>query len=341
MITTLPNLLRDQNLRDKHYFRFDVMAARLLPIRSHRDLQALASHPEWAGRALVLGGGSNLLIAKPMLSDWVLSLQNTGFVLVKEDASSVILDVQAGMSWDALVRQCVARSWVGLEALSMIPGTVGGAVVQNIGAYGATLADRVVSCQVWSFANHACETWDCDACAFGYRSSAFKQSPGHVVLSVRLRLAKDGVSSLRYEALQRLAKEAGVIRPTPSQVREWVMAMRKQKLPDPKHYPNAGSFFKNPVVTIAHHEMLLRTHPSLVAWPDPGGMKLAAGQLIEACGLKGYRMGGVCVSPKHALVLVHDGEAMPTDLLALMNHVQACVKATYGVQLVPEVQIIG
>ncbi len=313
---------------------------------------------------LVMGEGSNMVFASEQVSGIALLMRLTGVRQVAQTRHTVTWRVAAGESWHGLVQTSLCAGLCGLENLSLIPGTVGAAPVQNIGAYGVELSERVVQVEVMERESGAVRFLTPDACQFGYRSSLFKAPEGasYIILSVDVRL--DRYHPTRYRpqlgygqlASRVAAFQAGGLALTPSTVSRAVMAIRREKLPDPNRLPNVGSFFKNPTVSRAHYERLRRRYSTLVAYPVPQQAehyKLAAGWLIEQAGLKGYRMGPVAVHKQQALVLVNCAQE-PTsgaavgrkavcrgrDLLALAEHIQAVVMDQYGVALEVEPKVV-
>lgn len=302
-------------------------------LRSQDDLPALAglarSH---GGGVLVLGGGSNLVLP-PRVRGLVARMALRGIRLAGEDDQARVVEAAAGETWHDLVTYCVGRNWGGLENLALIPGTVGAAPVQNIGAYGVELRDRFAGLVAYDMLRDAWVEMDAGQCAFAYRDSVFKREPGRWVISaVRLRLPRRWTPVLDYPDLRR---HEGLARsPTVRDVYEVVCAIRGAKLPDPAVLGNAGSFFKNPVVPAVQYDRLRADFPGLVAYPqEDGTYKLAAGWLIDQCGWKGRRMGPVGVHERQALVLVNHGGARSGDVLALAEAVRRDVRERYGLEL--------
>ncbi len=302
--------------------------------------------------AFVLGGGSNLVVADEGFRGLVVRVTARGRTW-SEAEGEVRVEAQAGETWDDLVADAVARRAAGLECLSGIPGTVGAAPVQNIGAYGQELAATVRRVRVLDRDTLAIAELDRDACGFGYRDSAFKRAPERfLVLALTLGLAKQGAPTVRYDEL------AAAVGPDPglANVRQAVLDLRRRKSmlldeADPNGR-SAGSFFTNPIVTsafadqVAARAVALHAAPSAQAMPrfplGDGRVKLAAGWLIERAGLaKGFRMGPVGISSRHALALVHHGGATTEDLLRLACHVHDTVLARFGIALVPEPVFLG
>lgn len=279
----------------------------------------------------ILGGGSNVVLSSRFDGITAL-LALRGRSIIEQTSQATLIEAAAGEVWHDLVRWTVNQGVGGLENLAFIPGTVGAAPVQNIGAYGAELADIFHSLTAYDRASGATLTIDKKDCAFGYRDSTFKRHPNrYVVLSVRLALPQSWTPNLRFAGLTDLADATEL---DPQKVMERVIALRTSKLPDWRTTPNAGSFFQNPIVTTENAAPVLEEFPSAPCYPQADGRaKLSAGWLIENSGLKGYRMGPAGISERHALVLVNHGGAQQSDIAALANHVKATVLARFGIEL--------
>jgi UDP-N-acetylmuramate dehydrogenase len=315
----------------------------LARVRGANDLAALSADPRVAGLPrLVLGGGSNLLLTRDF-EGLVLKVEVAGLRDLGAAGDAWQVEVGAGEGWHATVERLLAMGRPGLENLALIPGSCGAAPVQNIGAYGLELAQRFDSLTAWDFAAGRLVRMTAAECAFGYRDSLFKHAPAGrlLILSVTLALPRRWRPVEGYAELARVLQARGVARPDARAVFEAVVAIRRRKLPDPAVVGNAGSFFKNPVVSRETHQALLARHPSLVGHPLPGGgVKLAAGWLIEAVGLKGAVRGRAGVYDKQALVLVNRGGATGAEILALAREVQDKVAEAFGVWLEPEPVIL-
>lgn len=299
------------------------------------DSQELQTALDFAARndirPFILGGGSNLLITSPFVDRLVIRMAIEGFDVNEEEKT---VRVGAGECWHETVRRVLSMGWGGLENLALIPGTVGGAVVQNIGAYGAEVAQFVKTVEIYDPQTGEVRHLNNADCDFGYRHSIFKAEPGDqwIVLSVTLQFQADWKANLSYRELAVAfeSKEA-----TPEAIYEAVVAARTRKLPDPALLPSAGSFFKNPIVTREAFQALLVKFPSIVHYPLSGGReKLAAGWLIEQAGLKGAREGAAGTYDKQALVLVnHEGKASGQELIAFASRIEQAVEAMFGVHL--------
>jgi UDP-N-acetylmuramate dehydrogenase len=266
-----------------------------------------------------------------------------GIRLAEERADAWIVEAGAGESWHELVAHTLANGWPGLENLALIPGTVGAAPVQNIGAYGVELKDRFESLDAVDLVTGRTQTLFADTCAFGYRHSVFKESLANrtVITRVRFRCPKPWQPVLGYLDLERKMAETGIAAPSAQQVFDWVCAIRRAKLPDPAVIGNAGSFFKNPVVTIEQCRDIIGRDPEIVHYPLPdGSIKLAAGWMIDACGWKGKHVGQAGVYEKQALVLVNRGGAIGSEVMLLAGAIQESVYGRFGIRLEPEPLVV-
>lgn len=303
-------------------------------------LEALAFAKQNTLPIHVLSGGSNVLM-RPSIQGLVLHMDIAKRVVMRQN-DSVQLTLGAGENWHETVAWTVEQGFSGLEAMALIPGRVGAAPVQNIGAYGVELCDVLVSVRVYDLVSESFRTLSVAACQFGYRDSLFKHQPGqYIITEVVLCLsATPRASGQRYAALASYLNEQGITEPSPADIFNAVCAVRCSKLPDPAQLGNAGSFFKNPVIDAAHYQHILVDLPDVVGYPQPDGyVKLAAGWLIERCGWKGQRKGAVGVYEKQALVLVHYGSGDLEALLALAEEIQTSVLTTFGVTLEREPQL--
>lgn len=300
-------------------------------------LSALAAHyPYW----LALGGGSNMVLGSS-LDGLVVQVALRGIRLVQARDDAWIVEAAAGECWHDFVAHCVAQGWDGLENLALIPGTVGAAPVQNIGAYGVELADRFDSLTAWDMVRGEWVQMSAADSGFAYRDSRYKREGRWIITAVRFALPRPWQPVLDYPDLRRWpALQQG--QPDARAIFEAVCAIRRAKLPDPALIGNAGSFFKNPLVDAATREQLLARFPDLVSYAQPDGRyKLAAGWLIDQCGWKGRSLGAAGVHDRQALVLVNRGGADATDVLRLARAIQADVAARFGVQLEPEPVVVN
>ncbi|MFK2891218.1 UDP-N-acetylmuramate dehydrogenase [Dyella flagellata] len=335
-------LIENASLLHRNTLRVDARAKLLAEVRDASKLPELLDFPAIrSSRLLVLGEGSNLLLAGDV-DGTVLAMETRG-VHVEHDGGLARIAVAAGERWDDFVRWTLGQGFAGLENLILIPGTVGAAPIQNIGAYGTEVAEFIESVEAWDRIERRVVTLDRDACAFGYRDSLFKHEPDRfIVTAVRFALPRQHALRLDYAGIREELERMGVSNPAPFHVAEAVVHLRTRKLPDPAVIGNAGSFFKNPIVPAALGEALKREHPELVAWPGKDGRwKLSAAWLIETAGFKGTRESDAGISNRHALVLVNHGKASGQDLLAFAQRVIEGVHARFGVRLEPEPVVIG
>jgi UDP-N-acetylmuramate dehydrogenase len=335
-------LIENASLANRNTLRVDARASLLAEIRDASKLPELLDFPAIRnGRLLVLGEGSNVLFTGDF-DGTVLAMETRG-VQVESDGDSARIAVAAGERWDDFVRWTLGHGYAGLENLILIPGTVGAAPIQNIGAYGCEVAEFVESVEAWDNRDRRVVTLDHATCAFAYRDSLFKHEPGrYIVTAVRFVLPRSRPLRTDYAGIDEELARMGVDRPAPFHVAEAVVHLRTRKLPDPSVIGNAGSFFKNPIVDAALAEALKREHSGLAAWPQPDGRsKLSAAWMIEAAGFKGIREGDAGISNRHALVLVNHGKATGPQLWALAQRVMLGVHDKFGVTLEPEPVVIG
>ena len=295
------------------------------------------------GPVLVLGGGSNLLFAgDPPGATLALTAQR--IEMLEDDGTGAIVRADAGVAWHDFVLWTLGHGLCGLENLALIPGTVGAAPIQNIGAYGVEVREFVHGVEAWEPAAARSMRLDRDACAFAYRDSRFKREADRfIVTAVEFALPRTPALRLDYAGICEELAAMGIDAPTPMQVCDAVCRIRRRKLPDPAVIGNAGSFFKNPIVPLAQATALAAAHPALPQFrgADDHTRKLSAAWLIDACGWKGHRDGDAGVSPQHALVLVNHGHATGAELLALARRIAASVRERFGVDLEPEPRIVG
>ncbi|MCG2575855.1 UDP-N-acetylmuramate dehydrogenase [Dechloromonas sp. XY25] len=328
----------DFDLRPCNTLALPGRAARYLKISAADELAA----PDLArDRRFILGGGSNLVLTGDF-DGLVLHMAIFGKHLLKEDAEAFYIEAGAGENWHEFVQWTLRQGWPGLENLSLIPGTVGAAPIQNIGAYGLEVGECFQALTAWDFEKQAFFQIDRSACRFAYRDSLFKQEGWHLsgrmaITSVVFRLPKKWMPNLRYADVSQELAAQHIATPTPQNIADAIVAVRQRKLPDPARIPNAGSFFHNPVVTKVQAEALKAAHPTLPSYPQPDGrVKLAAGWLIEQAGWRGKNLGPVGMYEKQALVLVNRGGATGADVRRTMAAVQADVAARFAVALTPE-----
>jgi UDP-N-acetylmuramate dehydrogenase len=335
-------LIENAPLVTRNTLRVAARAKLLAEVRDATKLPELLDFPAIrANRPFILGEGSNVLITGDI--DRAVIAMDTRGVHVEQDGDVARIAVAAGERWDDFVRWTLGQGFAGLENLILIPGTVGAAPIQNIGAYGTEVAEFIESVEAWDLIEHLVVTLDRSACGFAYRDSVFKHEPDRfIVTAVRFALPRSHTLRLDYAGIRDELERMGVDKPAPFHVAEAVVHLRTRKLPDPAVIGNAGSFFKNPIVGAAQGEALKREHDQLVAWPGPDTRwKLSAAWLIEAAGFKGMRDGDAGISNRHALVLVNHGKATGQELWAFAQRVIDGVQARFGVRLEPEPILIG
>ncbi|RTQ51687.1 UDP-N-acetylmuramate dehydrogenase [Hymenobacter gummosus] len=349
MSTASPALLRDVSLRAYNTFGIDAKARLFATFTSVEELRALLRQPEvQAAPKLVLGGGSNLLFTQDF-DGVVLKNEIRGLDLLPDGPAddTVLVRAGAGESWHGLVEYALSQNLAGLENLSLIPGTVGAAPLQNIGAYGVELQDAFEFLEAVEISTGELRRFSREECGFGYRESVFKGPlrNQYIVTGVVMRLHRQRQpANTSYGAIRSTLEEMGVTEePTPQQVSQAVISIRRSKLPDPAQVGNAGSFFKNPEVSQAKFDALKAQYPELPGYPVPGGVKVPAGWLIEQCGWKGHRAGEggrYGVHDRQALVLVNHGGATGAEVRALAEEIIASVREKFGIELHPEVNIL-
>jgi UDP-N-acetylmuramate dehydrogenase len=324
------------SLKPFNTFGIEAKAAFFVSVQGDAELtEALAWAKSRDLRVLVIGGGSNLLLTADLIDVLVVRMASRGVRVLEEAGAEVLLEAEAGEPWHPFVLHTLELGLSGLENLSLIPGTVGAAPMQNIGAYGVEIKD--VFAGLSALDRHTLQVRDFSIadCAFGYRDSVFKQQPERwVILRVRFALSRSAKVHLDYGPVRQRLAEQGILDPRPKDVSAAICSIRREKLPDPAELGNAGSFFKNPVVPTAVLESIRREHPDVVAYPQADGLyKLAAGWLIERAGWKGYREGDAGVHRLQSLVLVNHGGASGKQLHALAQRIQGDIQSRFGVAL--------
>ena len=332
----IPNL----GLKHRNTFGLDASAELAYEITAPEQIpRIIAEITEKKLPWRVLGGGSNVILPSA-LPGATLLMNIAGQEIISTDDEASFLAVGGGVNWHELVAWTLENNLPGFENLALIPGTVGAAPIQNIGAYGVEIADFIDHIEAFDAKDQAFVTLPKDACHFAYRDSYFKQNPHRfIVTKVVFRIPKKWQAHIHYADLAKQFAENS--NPSPEDIFLAVCKIRTQKLPDPKVIGNAGSFFQNPVVPNEQYETLLKAHADLVSYPDaPGKRKLAAGWLIDQCGFKGQRMGNVGVYENQALVLVNHGGGTAQDILGLAKCIQDKVHDQFGVTLQIEPNIL-
>lgn len=338
MTDSLP-VQHDFSLRELNTFGVAASAQAYLPVSSVAQLEQVRQDSSLAAMPrLVLGGGSNILLTRDF-PGLVLHMGIKGIEIVGEDETATYVRAAAGENWHQFVLWTLEHRLGGLENLSLIPGSVGAAPIQNIGAYGVEIKDRFHTLTLFDFATGEQRVLDKAACRFAYRDSVFKHElrDRAVVLDVTFALPKQWQPNVRYADVTQELAARSITEPTAQDISAAVIAIRTRKLPDPAVIGNAGSFFKNPVVTPAQRDSLLQRYPQMVNYAQPdGSVKLAAGWLIDQCGWKGRTAGAAGVYENQALVLVNRGGASGADIAQLAAAIQADVAQRFDVQLEPE-----
>ena len=337
-------VLRDAPLQSRNTFGVVATAPLLAEVANADALPALFALDEFTGRApLVLGGGSNLLFAgDPDVP--LLALTGQDVRVVRDEGDIAIVRADAGVEWHGFVLRMLDEGFAGLENLALIPGTVGAAPIQNIGAYGVEVREFVHAVECFEPATGRVQQLDAAQCAFAYRDSVFKHEPDrYIVTAVEFALPRTPALKLDYAGIGDELIAMGIASPTPRDVAQAVIAIRRSKLPDPAVLGNAGSFFKNPIVPLAQAEALQSEHPGMPVFRGNSAdtRKLSAAWFIDACGWKGHRDGDAGVAPTHALVLVNHGAASGQQLLTLARRIAESVRTRFAVSIEPEPRIVG
>ena len=338
----MPLIIQDNiSLKPYNTFGMDVKATAFTEITSESQVPALLKLVNtYPGKTLFLGGGSNVLFTGDF-DGLAVHIATRGIEIVDEDEEFVYVRGKAGENWDDFVRFCVERGYGGLENLSLIPGNVGSAPIQNIGAYGVEIKDTFYMLDAIALRSGEFREFYNQECDFGYRSSVFKYElkGQYLILSVTFRLSKNPEINISYGSIKDQLSLMGLTADIQT-IADAVCQIRRSKLPDPKEIGNAGSFFKNPVIPQAQFTEIQAEYPDIPSYPAKDGVKLAAGWLIEKCGWKGHREGDAGVHAKQALVLVNYGSATGAQMVALAYKIKDSVKEKFGVDIEPEVNIV-
>ncbi|UBZ12832.1 UDP-N-acetylmuramate dehydrogenase [Flagellimonas marinaquae] len=336
------NIQENISLKNYNTFGIDVKARFFVEITGLVQLQKVLELKAYP-KKFIISGGSNMLLTKD-IDALVVHLKLKGISIVEENENFVEVKAMAGENWHELVMWSLDQGFGGLENLSLIPGNVGTAPIQNIGAYGVELKDVFVSCAAMDVKTGELEGFDNEACEFGYRESIFKNraKDKYIITSVVLKLTKkDHVLHTGYGSIENELKEKGIVHPTIRDISDAVIAIRRSKLPDPKEIGNSGSFFKNPVISQKAFDRFIKKYPNAPFYEmDDDKFKIPAGWLVEQCGFKGKRFGDAGVHEKQALVLVNHGSATGKEILDLSKKIQDEVQKTFKIKIQPEVNII-
>ncbi len=335
---------QDLQLQAYNTFGVAAIASSYVRIASEAELIELYGRGAMSGatRFLVLGGGSNILFT----GDFDGLVVHIGIPGIRHEVrgDTVIVHAGAGVVWNDLVWYCIEHGFAGIENMALIPGSVGAAPIQNIGAYGTELMDVFLECRVFNTQTGELSTFDRDACRFSYRDSMFKQPEArgkYIITEVSLKLSLTSNINTSYGAISDELAARGIKKPTIRDIAEVVSAIRVSKLPDPSTIGNSGSFFKNPIISVQHFEQLKEKYPDIVSFPvNNEKRKLAAGWLIEYCGWKGKQVGGTGTWKNQALVLVNYDNASGTEVYNLSEEIITDVYQRFTVKLEREVNII-
>jgi len=323
------------SLKPYNTFGIDVKARYFSQAHDDQEVrQSLAQAQQGGVPVLVIGGGSNLLLTRD-IDALVLHMASRGRRVLSDDGERIVVEAEAGEPWHPFVQWTLAQGYCGLENLSLIPGTVGAAPMQNVGAYGVEIKDVFAGLTALDRETGELRDFGLAECAFGYRDSLFKRNPGRwLILRVRFALNRTLQAHLDYGPVRQRLAEQGVTAPTAQAISDAICSIRREKLPDPAELGNAGSFFKNPVVSAELVERIRAQYPGVVAYPQADGqVKLAAGWLIEQAGWKGHREGDAGVHRLQSLVLVNYGQASGAQMHALARRIQADILERFGVEL--------
>jgi UDP-N-acetylmuramate dehydrogenase len=335
-------LFQNYPLQDITTFHAKVFAKYYTVFSSVEFLKQILSSPEVKSMPfIILGGGSNVLFTGDF-NGVIIRNAIEGIEVVKEDEGYVFIKASAGEKWHDVVLYCVNRNYGGIENLSLIPGTAGAGPIQNIGAYGVELKDALQEVEAINIRTLEIRKFSNAECKFGYRDSIFKEKEkgNYIILSVTLKLNKNPKVNISYGTLSKELEGMGIIQPTIKDVSNAVIKIRSGKLPDPEKLGNAGSFFKNPVISNTQFEKIKEANTTIASFPATEGYtKLAAGWLIEQCGWKGKRIGDAGVHKDQALVLVNYGNATGKEIYDLSSQIINSVKEKFGVELEREVNI--
>ncbi|MFL5765501.1 MAG: UDP-N-acetylmuramate dehydrogenase [Bacteroidia bacterium] len=335
-------ILENISLRKLNTFGIDASAKYFAAFSTVEELKTVLSDKQFdRENKLILGGGSNLLFTKNF-DGIVLKNDLKGIELVNEDKDHYFVKAAAGEVWHPFVMHCIANNYSGLENLSLIPGNVGASPMQNIGAYGVEIKDHFFELEAFHIHDKTIRKFNSEECRFGYRESVFKRElkGQYVIVSVTFRLPKKPVFNTSYGAIEKELEIMGIKEISIAAISQAVINIRSSKLPDPAKIGNAGSFFKNPVISNDKFEQLKDQFPEIVSYRATDGIKLAAGWLIEQSGWKGKTFGDAGVHKLQALVLVNYGNAKGSEIYDLSQKVMDAVKEKFGVALEREVNII-
>lgn len=335
-------ILKNISLKSYNTFGINVTAEHFVSVTNIDTLKDILKLQDYPNK-LILGGGSNMLLTKNV-ADLVIHINIKGINIVSENEDFVYVKANAGENWHQFVLWCINNDFGGLENLSLIPGNVGTAPIQNIGAYGIELQDTFESCEAISLENQETQTFTKNECDFGYRNSVFKQQAKDkfIITSVVFKLTKRNHKlNINYGTIASQLESMGIENPTIQNISRAVISIRESKLPNPKEIGNSGSFFKNPVILKTHFNRLVENFQDIPSYPiNDDEVKVPAGWLIEKAGFKGKRFGDYGVHKNQALVLVNYGDAKGEDILNLSKLIQKTIKRIFDISIEAEVNIL-
>lgn len=339
----MPQILKQVSLKKFNTFGIQATADKFIEVTNSQEVkEAMLVCKNAELTPLILGGGSNMLFTKDIYP-FVVQNNISGIEKLREDDNFVWIKSGSGVVWHELVLHCIDHGWGGIENLSLIPGTVGAAPMQNIGAYGVEIKEVFDSLEAIHQVTLEEQAFRNEECEFGYRESVFKKEHKGVyfITSVTLKLTKTHKVNVSYGAIKEVLESQSIVNPTIKQVSDAVIQIRESKLPNPKEIGNAGSFFKNPVVSVEHFDNLKKASPGAPSYDQPDGqVKVPAGWLIEQCGWKGFREGDIGVHKNQALVLVNFGTGTGRQISNLAIKIKDSVKEKFNIDIVPEVNIL-
>lgn len=339
----IQNLKKNIPLQTLHTFGVEAFAEYYYDIRTLEDLDTLLrNYKDIPKPVICLGGGSNIIF-RQRYAGTVLAMRLMGITIIEETDNTVTLRCAAGEEWHSFVEWTVNQGWCGIENLALIPGTCGAAPIQNIGAYGIEVKETIIAVEWYDFADGQKKIFTNEQCHFEYRDSIFKKELANkgIITAITVQLSKKSNIRASYADIRRNLEEKNIAEPTVRTIFDAVVEIRTHKLPNPKEYGNAGSFFKNPVIPITHFRHLQQSYPEIPHYPiDDNNVKVPAGWLIEKAGWKGLRRGDIGVSPKQALVLINYGNAHTEEIIALANDIVHDIYQHFSITLEREVQIV-
>jgi UDP-N-acetylmuramate dehydrogenase len=338
-----PEVRENVSLKEQNTFGIDAKAKYFAEVHSVEELTSLLQNEKIKKLPrLILGGGSNILFTQDF-DGLVIANKLSGISVIDENNDYAWVKAASGEVWHEVVLYCIGKGYGGIENLSLIPGTIGAAPIQNIGAYGVELKDTFESLEALNLKDFSLETFDMNTCAFGYRDSIFKREAKgqYFITAITLKLSKKPMLNTSYGAIKTVLEELKIDSPDVAAVSKAVCQIRNSKLPNPKEIGNAGSFFKNPEISAEQYEALKKDHPTIPGYlVADGNVKVPAGWLIEQCGWKGKRVGNTGSHKDQALVLVNYGNARGEEVWSLAMEIKKSVEEKFGISLMPEVNIV-